>query len=209
MGGEILPGPGFMKRSEQNRWATARTLGEMGELTALWLEGELEQTPTHAGPPAEETKPLIQVLAAMNRTGAVTVTSQPGCDEMIDGSRWLQRAGVDVLTSHELADALSSAAARRGLSVIRYGAPPAAMDYYYATEALVTLDGEEPCTWFGRAMAVSDLLQMYEGCSPELLAALCEAEQLTLVEPEWGPSNRLWELLGALKEWQPRKDHNR
>ena len=190
-----------MKPSEERRWADAKNLAELGELTALWLEGELGETPGHGSPPKDETRLLVPILAAANRAGAVTVNSQPGEDKMIGGGRWLQRATVDFLLPHEIADSLSTAAARRGLVVIRHGAPPATTDMDIS--ALVTLDDGEPYTWSGRAAGVDQLRFEYEDCSPELIAEVLQAEQVALVEPEWGPTTRLWDLLGNVGEWSP------
>ena len=44
-----------MNRDDRKLWASARTLDDLCELTAMWLEGELEQTPGHLGPPCPET----------------------------------------------------------------------------------------------------------------------------------------------------------
>src|SRR6266536_3121043 len=68
------------------RWMSATSLAELGELTALWLEGEIGQAPTNLGPPAGETAELIPVLAAVNRAGLVTDCSQPGMSEPWQGS---------------------------------------------------------------------------------------------------------------------------
>jgi hypothetical protein len=188
-----------MKPQEQRRWSAAKNLAELGELTALWLEGELEETPGHGGPPAEETRPFVPILAATNRAGAVTVNSQPGEDEMIKGGQWLQRATVDFLLPHEIADSLSAAAARRGLIVIRHGAAPATTDMDIS--ALVTLNDGEPYTWSGRPAGIDQLRYEYEYCSPELIAEVLQAEQVALIEPEWGPSTRVWDLLSNVREW--------
>jgi len=67
-----------MSEVDAVRWLSARTLADVGELTALFLEGHLQQTPTHMGSPDTETIALIPVLAACNRTGFVTHQSQPG-----------------------------------------------------------------------------------------------------------------------------------
>lgn len=65
-----------MKRADRRRWAAARTLPDLGELTAQWCTGQVAQTPGHAGGPCPETLPYLDLLAAVNRSGFVTEGSQ-------------------------------------------------------------------------------------------------------------------------------------
>jgi hypothetical protein len=65
-----------VNRADRKRWASARTLGDLGELTAQWCAGDIAQTPAHCGGPAAETLPYLQLLAAVNRRGFVTTNSQ-------------------------------------------------------------------------------------------------------------------------------------
>lgn len=60
-------------------WRDARTLADLGELTARWLEGTVGSVPgTVPGcGPDEETGPLVAVLATANRAGFVT-SAGPG-----------------------------------------------------------------------------------------------------------------------------------
>ena len=68
-----------MNRSDRKAWASARTLADVGELTAQWLEGKVRSQPGYQANcgPDPETSELIPVLAACNRAGFVTVNSQP------------------------------------------------------------------------------------------------------------------------------------
>jgi len=63
-----------MPRSAARAWSSARTLTDLGELTAQWLEGSLATLAggAYRGGPDEETGPLVPVLAALNRAGYVT-----------------------------------------------------------------------------------------------------------------------------------------
>jgi hypothetical protein len=68
-------------RDEQHRllWGQARTLADIGELTAQWLEGRITYLPADLGSaPDSETEALVPVLATVNRMGFVTDFSQPG-----------------------------------------------------------------------------------------------------------------------------------
>jgi hypothetical protein len=76
---------------EHALWDKARTVADLGELTARWLEGSISWNPTYTNgdtyaaevgtfnrPPEDETKPYVHLLAAVNRAGFVTNFSQPG-----------------------------------------------------------------------------------------------------------------------------------
>lgn len=58
-------------------WRDARSLADLGELMARFLEGAIDEAPTFVGRPDPETDPLVAVLAQVNRAGYVTTCSQP------------------------------------------------------------------------------------------------------------------------------------
>ncbi|MFI5068205.1 MAG: DUF6919 domain-containing protein, partial [Streptosporangiales bacterium] len=90
-----------MNRADRKRWASARTLADLGALAALWLEEGIMSQPGYAAGcgPDEETRPLVPVLAACNRAGFVTNCSQPGY--WGDGT-WDQRAAVEGFATPEV-----------------------------------------------------------------------------------------------------------
>lgn len=64
---------------DRRQWHNADSLAAIGKLTARWLEGTLAHQPEDfATEPAPETRPLVPVLAPLNRAGYVTANSQPG-----------------------------------------------------------------------------------------------------------------------------------
>jgi len=64
---------------DRRQWRDADSLAAIGELSARWLEGALAYQPEDfATEPAPETRPLVPVLAPLNRAGYVTTNSQPG-----------------------------------------------------------------------------------------------------------------------------------
>jgi hypothetical protein len=65
-----------MRRADRAAWRSARTMADLGELVTRWLNGQLQQTPGHLGPPDPETIPLIPALTLANRAGFVTDNSQ-------------------------------------------------------------------------------------------------------------------------------------
>ena len=75
-----------MKRADRKAWRSACTLDDLGELVVRWLNGEIEQTPCHTGPPERETIPLIPALTGINRAGFITTCSQLA--ETREGHAW-------------------------------------------------------------------------------------------------------------------------
>jgi hypothetical protein len=67
-----------MSRRDRARWASAGSLRGVGVVTKDWLYSRVEQTPSHCGPPEEETLPYIHILADANLSGFVTDNSQAG-----------------------------------------------------------------------------------------------------------------------------------
>jgi hypothetical protein len=89
--------------ADRASWEQPLDLAELGELTALWLEGAIS-TPMYGGGPDEETIALMPALVAMNRNGYVTDFSQPG--EKDRG--WWQRAAVSGHCTRREADRLAA-----------------------------------------------------------------------------------------------------
>ncbi|MER7048948.1 DUF6919 domain-containing protein [Streptomyces jumonjinensis] len=91
----------WTSRADRARWRTARTLDDLGRLTADWLEGGLAHHLGYPDGPDPETAPLVPVLARLNRLGLVTVSSQPGHapEAGWDGAVYAQRAAVDGWTT--------------------------------------------------------------------------------------------------------------
>lgn len=174
-------------------WLRARTLLELGELTAQWLEGGLTWLPGYnASVPDDETLHLVPILAALNRAGYVTDFSQPGYD--LDADRCGQRAAVGGFCDEALADALNAAASGTDLVVLRL---PAGHVESSVQQLVVTLDDGQDYTWIG-----GTTLEHYrEDVSPEGLLALETACYVDICDPRWGRNDLLWPtLLRALDE---------
>ena len=96
-----------MSRPDTNRptfhdrvtWARARTLQDVADRTAQWLEGKLGSQPNYQPNcgPDDETAQLIPTLARANRAGYLTTCSQPGhaATPGFDHALWRQRPAVD------------------------------------------------------------------------------------------------------------------
>jgi hypothetical protein len=193
-----------MNRTERRLWAQARTLADIGELTALWLEGAIQSYPCYGGTPDPETAPLVPVLAALNRAGVVTIASQPGFAGFgYDGALWEQRAAVETFAgSDEAVEHLAGAASAHGLQVIAHGAAGMPRWRYRTTrEAVVTRRESDDYTWFGMQLSRRDIRSSWLGwgiCERSAVSALCSAWQVTIVDPEWGRADSpLWTALAS------------
>ncbi|MGW2048597.1 DUF6919 domain-containing protein [Streptomyces sp. NPDC001858] len=181
-------------RADRRRWAAARTLADLGGLMALWLEGELSLWPgyTPGYGPDEETADLVPVLARANRAGFVTDQSQPGCDSPgHDGRRWEQRAAVSGLVGDDrLLFALARVAEACQLTFL----VRTATDSDRPAVTVTKVDGE-PYTAFGAPLTGRDLRRLWQGVSAAAIDEIGAAWQVTLADPHYGPSNRLWTAL--------------
>ncbi|WP_438817714.1 DUF6919 domain-containing protein, partial [Streptomyces clavuligerus] len=114
--------PRTTHRTDRARWATARTMTDLGHLTADWLEGTLRHHPAYRGTgPNPRTSPVVPVLARLNRTGLVTANSQPGHSPTRRWNRTVrtQRAAVDGWTTDQaLLHALTRTAQAHDLHLI-------------------------------------------------------------------------------------------
>ncbi|MEV6726882.1 hypothetical protein AB0M94_38930 [Streptomyces xanthochromogenes] len=141
-----------MSRADRNRWASARTVADVGELMALWLEGWIGSRPGYTARygPGQETTHLVPVLAAMCRSGWITTQSQPGsAGTGKDGRRWEQRAAVEVaVTDPSLLRRLTRAAHGAGMLVRLADTDQ---------PVVVTTRAGEPITAFGGRMGRADL----------------------------------------------------
>lgn len=179
-----------MNRADRKRWQAARSLADLCDLTARWLEGDLKQTPGHAGPPCPETIGLIPVLAAANRAGFLTDDSQPGVPW--DESESCQYAAVTGFVADENLDALRESLDLVELLFIEHRAVRRTICKDSVT---VTVDGGEDFTRYGQQISRKALKWQFEMCQPSAVQAVCDAWQVTIVEMEPGRNSVLWPAL--------------
>ena len=184
-----------MNRADRKLWASARTLTDLGDLTARWLEGGIKSVPGYCGAPAEETTELSPVLAACNRAGFVTDSSQPGRT----GYGWSQRAAVCGFVTPGTWVRLW--AATEGLPLIRSAVRSTRWRIRYKTAFPVTRCGGTVFTRFGATLSrrhLSDSWTGYGICHEDAVHAVCDAWQVTLIDTEWGREDSpLWPALAA------------
>lgn len=194
-----------MNRTDRLRWASARTVADLGDLMALWLEGDIKSRPGYKANcgPADETTNLIPVLAACNRAGYITDGSQPGfAGPGYDGAHWTQHAAVMGFASPEVTARLRTAEAA-GLTVLVQEA-----SWRLSWRHAIPVTYREGCehTWFGTRLSrchISDSWTGYGMCSTTATDALCAAYQVTVVDPVAGRNDRLWPALATFAAYVP------
>lgn len=184
------------KHPEAVLWELARTLADLGDLTALWLEGEITYLPGYGNDrPDPETTQIMTALVAMNRAGFWTDCSQPGTEE--------QRAYVSGFCTEDTANAIRAATIDTELIVL---AAPALLDRW--TDVPITRDGGVEWTWGGchSGAAAGD----YAEHLPNAVEAITESHYVEVIDPRWGRNDLLWDVLvSGLRDRQPRliKNH--
>ena len=184
-------GNGEMSLEDEARWLAARTLADLGEVTAQWLEGRIKSQPRYFGGPHPETGPLTPVLAACNRAGFVTDDSQPGepRDEYEP-----QRAAVCGYMATEALSRLCRYLAGTGLAVVAHA--PVSQVTSDDGAIVITPSDDEYCTRTGGPMSAATLRSEYAGSlHPDAIEALCAAWQVSIVDLEWGRNDVLWPAL--------------
>jgi hypothetical protein len=186
----------WMSMADRRRWRTARTMADLGELMALWLEGEIESRPGYQPRygPDPETKHLVPTLAALCRAGYVTTQSQPGVvGTGHDGLWWEQRAGVElVVTDPAAVQRLVDAAA--GL-IVRINDHRGRGGVQEEPVTVTTRDGE-PVTAFGGRYTPADMDLQWSGLDPHLYDQITHGTYVSIAAPQYGPpGNWLWTVL--------------
>lgn len=191
-------------------WYDASTLSELGELTAQWLTGELDNHPGSYGV-EDETHPIAADLARINRGGLVTYESQPGKL----GEAWSQKAAVSGFATPEtwarieaavtefnrtrlddasyldhLIDADGIGAYARPVAVGKWWGPSFRLGGVMVSE----VNGKGACE-FGRQMTARDINRwLFPYGNTEGIAAACAALQVTVWDHQPG-NDRMWAVL--------------
>jgi hypothetical protein len=182
-----------MSRADRHRWAGARTVADLGELMALWLEGEIGSRPGYAARygPDPETAELVPLLAALCRTGLITTCSQPGLTGFgVDGQWWQQRAAVElVATDQQVLEPLILLAHSAGLIVRIHDHRH---DEHITQEHPVaaTLCGGEVVTRFGSRITRADMTVQWPGLRHPLYEQITHGTYLNVIAPEYGAAGQ-------------------
>lgn len=178
-------------RAERRAWGSARTLAELGELVAQWLEGTLSEWPGYVGPvdvDESDAPGLTAALVALNRAGVVTYHSEAGVvvDDEDGRPAWYQCASIAGFAEWSTAERLRADLGAAGYHVELMPVRPRV----------------------GRARTGDVMIQlsrarirrMWRWCSGEAIDALIRAAQVTVRERSPG-RNELWT---ELERWAMR-----
>jgi hypothetical protein len=194
----VLP---WMSRADRRLWKSAKTVADLGELMARWLEGEIASRPGYQPRfgPDEETEHIVPTLAALCRAGYVTTCSQPGfAGTGADGMWWEQRAAIElVVTDADLLDRLVEAASAAGMFV-RINDHRRGGGVQEQPVIATTRDGEA-VTAFGGRIGRADMAIQWPGLDRTLYDQVAHGTYVSIVAPEYGTAGeRLWVVLDFL-----------
>jgi hypothetical protein len=190
-----------MNRSARAKWEAARTLADLGELTAQWIEGKIAGQPAYHGTTDIESPEMVPVLAAANRAGYMTIQSQQGADGPgFDGAQWVQRAAVEGFASHDLAQRIwdSVPLNLHVIDLCDAHLPRVRISSRYAITC--TWRDRQPYTSFGHHLSRRHIRDPHAGygiLSEAAKDALCSAHQVTVIDLEPGRETLLWDFLSG------------
>lgn len=172
-----------MPAEHRAQWQTARTVRDLGQIGALYLEGKIGSQPAYLPNCGidEETYRLAPMLARVNRAGFFTNNSQPAHDDdRPDDTAWVlgftdQRGAqnlIQLLDGSGLTYLLQRACDRRPFA--EHGRPQSS-----------SLFSER------------DIRSYFHDCHPTAVDALVDAVQVVIEDPEPGRDDRVWPLLEA------------
>ena len=181
---------------DRSVWEKCRTLRDVADVTALWLEGHVASQPCcepNCGPD-EETQQLIPTLACANRAGFLTTCSQPGHDEVCgyDGALWLQRPAIQgFIHPGPLLNELAYQADLQGLLVLANHHKQSWL--LRSRRVAVTIRKKQAVTWVGAPRFnpyAHDLL-----CPRSAASDIEQAVQLTIIDKRYAAVSDLWEVV--------------
>lgn len=187
--------------ADKPAWAAARTLHDLCELTAQWLEGRIQSQPGYFGPvDVDEAPYLREALIALNRAGFLTYGSQEGYEPSHGpapaGGEWYQLASVTGFAARDTVDWLTRALDGTPYEVFAH--PCKTSRWWRRALPGVTVtwwDGRRH-TRFGHQMGEATIAGCYSGCSDAAVDVVCAALQVTIYDSTPGP-NDLWPTLAA------------
>lgn len=166
-------------------WSKARSLADLGEMTARWLLGRVPNHPCQEGPPALETNKIRPSLVRLNRSGWVTDFSQPA-EPYQDGCA--QRACVSGFCEEGLARTIATLMLRTELLALAF--PPNGGGGY---QIPITIDDYHPFTWLGLFDPQYAFDPFAETLHHDARRALQRAWYIIVIDPVWGRQRYLWQ----------------
>lgn len=186
--------------ADRDAWLAADTLLELGELTARWLHGDVGTQPGEipGRGPSEETRPLIHVLAELNRAGLLTDVSQPGfaATPGADGALWAQRAVIRGVLDTTRGAQLAEQARAAGFIVTHYPAAPRWSRRTRSAATTVTTRDGQPRLALGDARSRHSIRRQYGyRCHRGAVDTIVSAAQITIIDSAFTGRRDLWTFL--------------
>lgn len=179
-------------------WRAAQGFDQLGALAADFIEGQLEFFPGWLAPDVdEETDELVPTLATCNRSGFLTVASQPGRlpHKGFGDHVFAQRAFVTGFAMPRAADALGALALDTELVISAYPSTDVG-----GCRVPVSRRDDQVTAWAGQAAGPDELDIFAEVLGREALAALRRSRYVSIIDPYWGQRDLLWESIAAALE---------
>jgi len=167
-----------LARSDRARWGAATSLQDLGDLTAAWLSGEITAQAgddDHVDGGEDGTTGFMRTLIALNTAGVVTRASQSGYAG--DGMR--QMAVVTGYASPNTTALLRARLRDTGYQV-----------HAHPVRAPFTRGG----TWFAGGLSAAEVAIDLAGAGRDAITAACAAQQVTIWDPQAGPT-QMWAAL--------------
>jgi hypothetical protein len=177
----IFGEPERMPEQDRERWAPCRNIAELAAVSAAYLEGKVGSQPAYQ-PGAgvdDETLPIVPALAAANRAGFYTTSSQPGMYDGFEQNAYVCGFAAD----YDTVSLLDNLAAEAGLHFrVRRAHSP----WDLTNRGRLHWGVESP----------GNIESFYgEVCSDAAVEALLNAYQVVIEDPEAGRDDRVWPLL--------------
>jgi hypothetical protein len=176
-------------------WRDARTFEDLCDLGARFVEGSIDVFPGWGFPSLDRESDVIAPdLAALNRSGFLTLASQPAAIErQPDGVVRRRRAFVFGFVSDAVARRLEQRAGNDGEIEIRVFRRGRRHDDATPT-AVGERDGEADA-YAGYPAFAEELALFADACGADALAALARAPFASAVDLVWGRERALWDEL--------------
>ena len=171
-------------------WKDAKTVADLGQLMADWLEGRIHETPNACGELDPETTPLVRTLAAINRGGYLTECSQPGSDDR-HGVQVPFVSGFIAHSNRRLVKALQREIRDADLCIIidgkRDDRRPGGVPVAFKGREVVANAGKRTPRWH--------LTDSWSELNSTALANLLGAYEVTVIDPDGATGTRMWEIV--------------
>lgn len=190
------------RRAHRRMWDEVEDWDGLCSLQALWCEGDLVWCPTYDGPRDPETEGIAEALALVNRSGFLTMTSQPGSGpEDVEDTHprypavWSQRAAVEGFARDDVLERLRAAVAGTRLE-LQANRRASGWGVRAATGVEVTLVNDRPHIHFGSRLSKWHLeTYVFDNVPDGVLREVGDAWQVLIYDPHWGDHRLLWDRL--------------